>query len=41
MLALTMCLALTAAVFAGGSKEKGADAPIKLVGATQLPDTYV
>lgn len=39
--ALVMCLALTATVFAGGSKESGAAAPIKLVGATQLPDTYV
>jgi TRAP-type C4-dicarboxylate transport system substrate-binding protein len=42
LLALVLCTVLATAAFAGGEKEKaGSAAPIKLVGATQLPDTYV
>mgnify|MGYP001241845396 CR=1 FL=1 len=41
VLSLILALSLTANIFAGGEKEKAAAKAIKLVGATQLPDTYV
>ena len=42
LLVVFVSLGIATTLFAGGSKEKPAEAkPIKMIGATQLPDTYV
>lgn len=44
LLVLLFCFAMSATLYAGGAKEQAASPaakPIKMIGATQLPDTYV